>query len=328
MHTPYYIRTILILSVLDFAILVITYAPNFGDGISGLRILRLIKLLRNASPEAMPQLTIVLKAFVDGIKSFRFIGAIWLLQIYLFGVAGTIIFGENNPENFGTLHEAMFTLFGIATLDNVEDVMYTNMYGCDVVGFVEGCVPTAFGALSFVFIAMYTTFSTLVLLSIFLGVIQTSMEQSNVDMKEFHQLHKKIRKIVRKLKKEHPNVPEYIAVVLEVFDFMDESGDSQLSVREIIDAIRAVSGANFNLDDAVFVFRQMDIDQNSIISQVEFVDFMCNANINELRDLKAQEATEFSTNLEQRMQKKMKEKKKKVDGPHKGLVAGAKSARI
>jgi hypothetical protein len=237
--------------------------------------LRLIKLLRNASPETMPQLTIVLKAFVDGIKSFRFIGAIWLLQIYLFAVAGTIIFGENDPDHFGTLHVAMFTLFGIATLDEVEDVMYVNMYGCDVVGYVEGCVPTAFGIMAFVYVALYTTFSTLVLLSIFLGVIQTSMEQSNVEMKEFHTIHQGIRQLIRCNKKQHPTLPAYIDVIMEVFEFMDDSGDGLLSIREIIDSIRSVGGAAFSLEDAVLVFSRMDKDHDSEVSKLEFIEFMC-----------------------------------------------------
>jgi hypothetical protein len=44
------------------------------------------------------------------VSSFRFIGALWLLAIYIYSVAGTILFGANDPRNFGTLHKVRCVL--------------------------------------------------------------------------------------------------------------------------------------------------------------------------------------------------------------------------
>jgi hypothetical protein len=81
----------------DFFILCITFAPFGGDAFAGLRILRLIKLIRAASPDLMPQTMIVIHAFTAGMDAFVYIGALWMLQIYIFAVAGCILFGKNDP---------------------------------------------------------------------------------------------------------------------------------------------------------------------------------------------------------------------------------------
>jgi hypothetical protein len=84
-------------NLFDFFILIITFAPFGGDAFSGLRVLRLIKLLRSASADLMPQTIVVLHAFLAGIDAFKYIGALWILQIYIFAVAGCILFGKNDP---------------------------------------------------------------------------------------------------------------------------------------------------------------------------------------------------------------------------------------
>jgi voltage-gated sodium channel len=101
----------------DAIILAVTWVPNATPALASLRSLRLLKLLRSANAHNTPQLTIVLAAFKAGIEAFRYIGVLWLLLIYIYGLIGKIMFCENDPDHFGSLHESMYTLFGISTFD-------------------------------------------------------------------------------------------------------------------------------------------------------------------------------------------------------------------
>ena len=101
----------------DFVILGLTWAPDASPVLASLRSLRVVKLLRAANAKNTPQLHIVLAAFKAGVEAFRYIGVLWLLMIYIYGLVGKIAFQENDPDHFGSLHESMYTLFGVSTFD-------------------------------------------------------------------------------------------------------------------------------------------------------------------------------------------------------------------
>jgi hypothetical protein len=121
-------------NVFDFVILGVTLAPNPNQALASLRALRLLKLIKSMSPEDAPQLHIVLAAFNDAIMSFQYVGALWILIIYIYAIVGFTMYGANDPANFGTLHGAIWTLFGASTFDGVSDLMYTQIFGCDMFG--------------------------------------------------------------------------------------------------------------------------------------------------------------------------------------------------
>jgi hypothetical protein len=118
----------------DAVILSITLMPSPNQALASLRALRLLKLIKSMSPEDAPQLHIVLAAFNEAVMSFQYVGALWILIIYIYAIIGFGMFGENDPKSFGTLHGAMWTLFGASTFDGVSDLMYTQIYGCDQYG--------------------------------------------------------------------------------------------------------------------------------------------------------------------------------------------------
>ena len=58
----------------------------------------------------------------------------WLLLIVVFIIYSAVaisLFGDNDPNHFGSVGFAIFSFFQIATFDNWAPIMYINMYGCD-----------------------------------------------------------------------------------------------------------------------------------------------------------------------------------------------------
>ena len=102
-----------------------------GDAGSLLVLLRLLRLLRVLKlVKSLPQLAIIVNALIMGLSSIGFIGVILGLFYYLFAILGMLMFQENDPWHFGTLHMAMISLFRASTLEDWTDIMYINLYGC------------------------------------------------------------------------------------------------------------------------------------------------------------------------------------------------------
>ena len=95
-----------------------------------LRLLRVLKLVKQ-----LPQLQMIVGGLLNGLTSIGYISLLLALVFYLYGVLGIILFRENDPWHFSTLDIAMLSLFRCATMEDWTDVMYTNMYGCDLYGY-------------------------------------------------------------------------------------------------------------------------------------------------------------------------------------------------
>jgi len=125
---------------------------------------------------------LIVDALVQGLASIGYIGVILLLVFYLFAILGMTLFKENDPWHFGTLAKAMLTLFRCSTLEDWTDVMYINMYGCKNYGYggnPQDCVASqAQWWFALIYFVVFTVLGSLVLLTLFIGVVCTSMAEA------------------------------------------------------------------------------------------------------------------------------------------------------
>jgi len=117
-------------NVFDFGIVVGAFFDASGNLVLMLRLLRMLRVIKLM--KSLPQLQVIMSALVNGFGPIGYASLLLLLFFYFFGVLANLLFSENDPWRFGTLHFTMATLFQIITLDNWNDVLYTNMYGCDL----------------------------------------------------------------------------------------------------------------------------------------------------------------------------------------------------
>ena len=75
----------------DFFVILINFAV-----VRLARLLRVMKLLR-----IIPKLQLIVNTILNSFSSIIYIGAILGMVYYLFGTAGCILFGENDPWHFG-----------------------------------------------------------------------------------------------------------------------------------------------------------------------------------------------------------------------------------
>merc|ERR1740127_295137 len=143
-----------------------------------------------------------------GLSSIGFIGVILGLFYYLFAILGMLMFQENDPWHFGTLHMAMISLFRASTLEDWTDIMYINLYGCrdhpageydgPTFGTESGCVNDAKGIVAAIYWIVFIIIGALVLLTLFIGVVTTSMEEATEKQKEEEEVEGRVKQFAEK----------------------------------------------------------------------------------------------------------------------------------
>jgi len=114
-------------NIFDFTIVslsIVFLLPIFtgGDFIPVIRLVRLLRVLRVL--RAFPQLQFLVGILMRSMTYMGWIGVLLFLILFIYGVAGVVFFEKYDPENFGTLHDSMFTLTGMVTLDGWTPIFH------------------------------------------------------------------------------------------------------------------------------------------------------------------------------------------------------------
>ena len=231
-------------------------------------------MLTQLSRKSHANLTqVIVNALIMGLGSIGYIGVILVLVFYVFAILGMIFFKDNDPWHFGTLHVAMLSLFRCSTFEDWTDVMYINMYGCDQYGysmFTDLCTnPTAWGAVSGVFFMIFVIIGGLVLLTLFIGVVSTSMDEAQENQRQ----EKELEDAVRDYAAEEKITPQEIELYESVFSLLDLDGGGTIEEEELRVGLMAI-GKNPTSEELSEMMRQVDEDESGEIDIAEFVKFM------------------------------------------------------
>ena len=256
----------------DFIIVLGSYLLG-GGMITMLRLLRLLRVLKLV--KAFPQLQVIVTALMVGMASIGFIGVILVLVFYVFAIMAMILFKDNDPWHFGTLHVSMITLFRGATLEDWTDIMYINMYGCDQYGyeaFPQYCTkPKASGALAAIFFVIFCIIGGLVLLTLFIGVVSTSMDEAQQNQKK----EMEIEDILIEIQEERNISDADMSLFRQVFALLDVDEDGLLNEDELKMGLEA-AGKETTQEELTEMMLQVDEDGSGEIDEGEFVTFMMN----------------------------------------------------
>ena len=256
----------------DFIIVVGSYMPGAGSTLTLLRLLRLLRVLKLV--KRLPQLAVIVNALIDGMGSIGWVGLVLFLFMYVFAIVGMILFQESDPWHYGTLHSTLINLFRMATLDNWTEKMYIVQYGCDVFEDVyaiykDKCTnPVQFGVLGVVYYFLFVIVGAQVLLSLFIGVIATSMDAATDRQNEEKESDENVVKVSAKLGLNE----ERTAAFREVFDMLDLDGGGTIDMEEVVIGLEAVN-CNLSEDELVVIMNQVDPKKEGV-DPAKFMQFM------------------------------------------------------
>ena len=238
-----------------------------------LRVLRILRVLRLLNDLA--DLNIILQAIGSSASALFYVTGLMLLFFYIFAVAGVFLFSGNDYFHFGTLGRAFLCLYQISTLDDWSDIARTNMYGCDYYGYDTDNAeydaycesPKGMGFWAAIYFAVFIVFGVYVLLSLFVGIIITSMELLRESIKEEDEVWEKVRGNQEAYNWNNSMVEN----LLEIFNSMDIEQNGKLTLNELKPILKIV---HVTETDQFSLFMKVDKDSSGQIDFAEFIELI------------------------------------------------------
>jgi len=167
-------------NIFDFAI--IALSPIFSGQIVILRLLRLLRLLRIF--RFLPEVRVLTLSVVRSVPPLMSMGVLIFLALFIYGMAGVYIFGEQLPVHWGNISIALTTLFILLTLENFP------VYLEEAVLVSPWALPFF---LSYIFIVVFTV------LNVLIGIVLNAMDEARSENRERIEKLKQLDELVHEV---------------------------------------------------------------------------------------------------------------------------------
>jgi voltage-gated sodium channel len=150
---------------------------------STLRILRVVQLTR--SIRAIGELQLLIGVLIKSIRSLSYIAVLFLLIMYIYAIIGVTLFKNpeyntsehikltiSNPDPYGDLGEAFFTLFRILTGEDWTDLRYNLLSNEEI----KGSVPVASNTVITFYHVSWMIIAAYLLINLVIGAIVNNFQ--------------------------------------------------------------------------------------------------------------------------------------------------------
>src|SRR5262245_24887665 len=145
----------------DFFVIALAFTPGLRESTTLLRLARLARVVRVV--RLLPDLRVLLVGVVRSLPPLGSMALLVSLILFVYGMVGWSIFGDEIPDDWGNIGTAMLTLFVMLTLENFPVYMDEAMD-------VEPWAWVYF--VSFVLVAAF------IVLNVLIGIVLNSMEEA------------------------------------------------------------------------------------------------------------------------------------------------------
>lgn len=152
-------------NVFDFIVITAGLLPLMQRHVAILRLLRLLRLVRIF--RFLPEVRVLSASILKSLLPLLSMSVLIALLMFLYGMSGTYLFGEADPENWGNILISLNSLLALLTLDNFGD------YFSAGVAITPVAVPYF---LSYLFIIVFTVLNVLV------GIVLHAMDQARTEI--------------------------------------------------------------------------------------------------------------------------------------------------
>jgi voltage-gated sodium channel len=168
-------------NIFDFSIVVLSFGIFSGETII-LRLLRIFRLIRIF--RFLPEVRVLTSSVVKSLPPLMSVGVLIFLALFIYGMAGVYLFGEQLPESWGNITLALTTLFILLTLENFPNYLE------EAVEISPWALPFY---LSYIFIVVFTV------LNVLIGIVLNAMDEAREENKERKRKISKLDAIVHEV---------------------------------------------------------------------------------------------------------------------------------
>ncbi|WP_246612877.1 ion transporter [Paractinoplanes bogorensis] len=151
-------------NLFDLVIVIAPLVPGVRENVTLLRLLRLARIVRTF--RLFPSLRVILvgiRRSLPGLGSFLLVT---VLLLYGYAILGWMMFADDYPERYGTVGQAMLTLFLLLSLDGITDTLQA------------GREVTEWAVLYYV---SYMVAACYLLTNLLVGLVLTALQEAHAD---------------------------------------------------------------------------------------------------------------------------------------------------
>jgi voltage-gated sodium channel len=146
-------------NVFDFLVIGAAFVPGLRENATALRLIRLLRVVRVIS--VLPEVRVLLRGMVRSLPPIASMGALALLLVYVYGMVGWVLFGSENPADWGNIGRAMLSLFVMLTLEEWPTYLRAGM---------------EIHSWSWVYFVSYVLVAGFLVINVLIGIVINAME--------------------------------------------------------------------------------------------------------------------------------------------------------
>jgi voltage-gated sodium channel len=148
-------------NLFDFVVVAVAFVPGLQGNSTLLRLARLVRIVRVV--RLLPELRILVTAIARSLPPLFSMALLTTLILFVYGMVGWTMFGDEDPAAWGDIGSAMLTLFVLLTLENFPAYLERGME-------IEPFSVVYF--ISFVLIAVF------IVINVLIGIVLNSMDEA------------------------------------------------------------------------------------------------------------------------------------------------------
>jgi voltage-gated sodium channel len=148
-------------NVFDFLAVALAFGPGLRENSTVLRLARLARIVRVV--HLLPDVRILITAVIRSLPPLASMAILTTLILFVYGMVGWQLFGDQVPNRWGTIGEAMLTLFVMLTLEDFPVYMEEGM---DIHPW------------SWIFFVSFILVAAFVVINVFIAIVLNSMEEA------------------------------------------------------------------------------------------------------------------------------------------------------
>jgi voltage-gated sodium channel len=165
-----------------FDFIIIGLSPIFAGQTLILRLLRIFRLIRIF--RFLPEVRILTKSITRSLPPLMSMSVLIFLALFIYGMAGVYLFGQEMPDKWGDITAALTSLFILLTLEEFANYL------------VDGLEVSPWALpfyISYVFVIVFT------ILNVLIGVVLNAMDEARQENREREEELEKLQTFAREV---------------------------------------------------------------------------------------------------------------------------------
>jgi voltage-gated sodium channel len=148
-------------NIFDFVVVAVAFVPGIRESSTLLRLARLLRVVRVV--RFLPELRVLISGVVRSLPPLGSVLLLTTVMLFVYGMLGWLLFGEEIPADWGTIGRAMLSLIVLLTLEDFPRYMEAGM---------------EVHPWSWIYFVTFVLVTVFIIINVLIGIVLNSMEEA------------------------------------------------------------------------------------------------------------------------------------------------------